>query len=363
MFYLAAFIFVFTAIQLLVAATNLIFKTSVKGHNFNDYPLISILIPARNEEKNIGTVLNDLIIQNYQNIEIIVFDDQSEDLTAKIVTAMAKTDSRIKLIRSPGLPSGWLGKNFACYSLAMKAKGAYFLFLDADVRVGKDIIRSAIAYAEKYQLGLLTVFPEQIVITPGEKMTVPIMNYILLSLLPLPLVKWSAYKSLAAANGQFMLFNSSAYIRLNPHEHVKNCKVEDIEIVRFFKEKRIPVACLTGNESIRCRMYNRFGDAVEGFSKNILAFFGDSFLIALMFWLTTTFGFIPVLISFPLNFFVVYIVMYLLIRLFVSIVSHQRIMDSFLYIIPLQLVMGLIIIHSFLNKYFFHFQWKGRNIG
>jgi glycosyltransferase involved in cell wall biosynthesis len=363
MFYLAAFIFIFTTIQLLVSATNLFFKYDLQDHNFTNNPFISILIPVRNEEKNIESLLTDLVTQHYENIEIIVFDDQSEDLTAEIVTTIAETDSRIKLIRSSGLPYGWLGKNFACHSLAMQAKGAYFLFLDADVRIGKDIIRSSIAYSEKYLLGLLSVFPEQIVITPSEKMTVPIMNYILLSLLPLPLVQWTTYRSLAAANGQFMLFNSLVYSRMNPHKHLKYCKVEDIEIVRFFKEKKIKVACLVGNESIRCRMYKRFDEAVEGFSKNIPAFFGDSFLLALMFWLITTLGFIPVFISFQVNFFVVFIVMYLLIRLFVSIASHQRIMESFIYIVPLQLVMGLIIVRAFLNKYFFHNQWKGRSIG
>lgn len=110
-------------------------------------------------------------------------------------------------------------------------------------------------------------------------------------------------------------------------------------------------------------MYRGFGEAVGGFSKNIVAFFGNSFIIAIIFWLITTFGFIPVLISYSVNFFVVYFVMLLLIRLFIAVASHQRIMDSFLYFIPQQLVMGVVIFRSFLNKYFFHYQWKGRSIG
>src|SRR5665647_885362 len=363
MLYLAAFIFVFTAVQLFVAATNLFFKPKLNKIPLQGNPIISVLIPARNEAENIGVLLTDLINQHYQNIEIIVFDDQSDDQTVEVVRALAETDSRIKLVRSDGLPTGWLGKNFGCYSLSLHAKGEYLLFLDADVRIGEDIILSAVSYSEKYCLGLLSIFPEQIVITSGEKMTVPIMNYILLSLLPLPLVQWTPFRSLAAANGQFMLFDTSIYNRFKPHVHVKNCKVEDIEIARYLKEKRIPIACLTGNKSIRCRMYNSFGDAVRGFSKNIISFFGNSFLLAVIFWFITTLGFIPVLISFSVNFLVVYIVMLLLIRLFVALTSHQRILDSFLYFIPQQLVMGVVMFRSFMNKYFFHYQWKGRNIG
>ncbi len=363
MFYVAAFIFVFTAVQLLVATVNLLFKPRLNKSQLQGYPLISVLIPARNEAENIGVLLTDLINQYYQNIEIIVFDDQSDDQTVEAVSALAETDSRIKLVRSDGLPSGWLGKNFGCYSLSSHAKGEYLLFLDADVRIGEDIIRSSVSYSEKYRLGLLSIFPEQIVITSGEKMTVPIMNYILCSLLPLPLVQWTSFRSLAAANGQFMLFNTSIYNRFMPHERVKNCKVEDIEIARYFKDNRIHIACLLGNKSIRCRMYSRFDEAVGGFSKNIVAFFGNSFVLAIIFWLITTFGFIPILISYSVNFFVIYIVMLLLTRLFIAIASHQRIMDSFLYFIPQQLVMGVVMFRAFLYKYFFHYQWKGRSIG
>lgn len=363
MLFLAAIIFVFTVLQLLVAATNLILKPNFKKRPLHGNPLISVLIPARNEAENIGVLLTDLANQHYQNIEIIVFDDQSDDLTVEIVSAIAETNSRIKLVRSDGLPKGWLGKNFACHSLSSHAVGTHLLFLDADVRISNSIIQDTVAYAEKYHLGLLSIFPKQIVITMGEKMTVPIMNYILLTLLPLPLVQWSPFRSLAAANGQFMLFNSSVYSSLHPHEHIKSCKVDDIEIARYFKAERIPIACITGNESIRCRMYNCFGEAVGGFSKNIIAFFGNSFVLAVMFWLITTFGFIPVLISFSVNLFVVYIVMILMIRLFVSLASHQRILESFLYFIPQQLVMGMVMFRSILNKHFFHYQWKGRSIG
>ena len=362
MVYLTGFILVFTAVQFIVAATNLIFRPDLHEIHLKGNPLVSILIPARNEEKNIGTILNDLMNQQYANLEILVFDDQSEDMTGKIVNEIAEKDSRIKLIRSEGLPAGWLGKNFACHSLSNYANGDYLLFLDADVRIGKTIIQSSAGYASQNNLGLLSIFPKQIVFTSGEKMTVPVMNYILLTLLPLPLVLGLRFPSLAAANGQFMLFNPEIYRNLYPHEHEKKSKAEDIGIARYFKRKGIRIACLTGNESIQCRMYKDFGEAVEGFSKNITAFFGNSFLLATLFWMITTFGFIPVILFCAANIYITYFVMLLVTRILVSKAGHQGLWDSFIYLIPQQLAMGLFILRAFTNKYFYHYQWKGRNI-
>ena len=362
MFALGIIAIFFTFSQLIVAATNLIFKPVLRDNELIPEFLVSVLIPARNEERNIRNILTDLISQPYQNLEIIVFDDQSDDLTPKIVKEIAQTDQRIKLVRSDDLPDGWLGKNFACHSLSIHAKGDYLLFLDADVRIGNDIIRKTTVYAEKHSLGLLSIFPRQLLLTMGEKMTVPIMNYILLTLLPLPLVLWSGFASLAAANGQFMLFNAKKYRDFYPHEFLKKNKVEDIAISRYFKQKKIPVACLIGDKSIQCRMYGSFWEAVNGFSKNFTAFFGNSYFLATLFWLITTFGFIAVFFSFPDNIFTIYLVLLLMIRILVSLASQQQVMTNALYIIPHQLVIGLFIFSSFTSKYTHNYQWKGRNI-
>jgi len=363
MFTLAIIVVFFTMLQLMVAAANLLLKPDLDDNlNDTDY-LVSVLIPARNEAKNIGIILNDVCRQPYKNLEIIVFDDQSEDGTARIVEEIAKTDSRIQLVRSDNLPAGWLGKNFACHSLATQAKGDYLLFLDADVRIQGDIIRQVTGYAEKHKLGLLSLFPRQQMVSFGEKITVPVMNFILLTLLPLPFVLWSRFASLAAANGQFMLFNTQIYKSLNPHEYKRKHKVEDIAIARYFKHKRIPVACLTGDESIQCRMYRGFDEAVNGFSKNITAFFGNSFLPGVLFWLTTTLGIIPVFISFQFGIVICYIFMVVVIRILVSVTSKQSIRNNLLYLIPQQLVIGWLLFRAFTFKYLIQYQWKGRNIG
>jgi glycosyltransferase involved in cell wall biosynthesis len=362
MLYLAYFIFAFSAVQLIIAVVNVFFIQQPKKavSHFNE--LVSVLIPARNEEANIANLLDDLQNQDYQNIEIIVFNDLSTDKTEEIVNRFTRDDKRIKLINSEGLPNGWLGKNYACHIMSNHARGEYLLFLDADVWLKGGIISNTIAMAEKHHLGLLSIFPKQKMLSIGEIISVPNMNYILLTLLPLVLVRKSKFASLAAANGQFMLFDKSTYFNTLPHEKFKNNKVEDIEIARFYKQKNIPIACLVGNDTIECRMYNGFNEAVNGFSKNVTNFFGNSFFVAILFWVITTFGFIAVFLGFQPEFFVLFLATILTTRVFVSIASRQSILLNLLLLIPQQLALGLFVYKAIFNTLKKQYQWKGRNV-
>ncbi|WP_372775732.1 glycosyltransferase family 2 protein [Mangrovibacterium sp.] len=362
MIYIAYFIVAFYVIQLLVALSNLVFVVQLKPVEGKSAPLISVLIPARNEEKNIGVLLSALINQEYQNIEIIVFNDVSTDRTSEVVAEIAKTDQRITLINSENLPSGWLGKNFACHSLSKYAKGKYLLFLDADVQVKNSAIANSIALAVKYKSGLLSIFPKQKMKTIGERLTVPNMNYILLSLLPLALVRNSKSTSLAAANGQFMLFESETYFATSPHEKFKDNKVEDINIARYYKNNKISVVCLPGDDNVECRMYNSLGEAVNGFSKNVTSFFGNSYTLAIVFWLITTFGLLAIFYGVGLFQFYLALTIFLLSRIVISIISRQNMLLNLVLLIPQQLVIGLFIAKAIINKFKNQSEWKGRTI-
>lgn len=362
MIYIAGFIIVFTVVQFLIAASNLLFRQPLPTNPEHSNPLVSILIPARNEEKNIGNILSDLVKQNYQNIEILVFDDQSTDRTAAIVSEFLVKDSRIQLFHSTHMPSGWLGKNYACGSLAERANGDFFLFLDADVRISGNIIAQTVAYSQKYDLGLLSIFPKQIMKSWGEYITVPNMNYILLTLLPLIFVRKIKFPSLSAANGQFMLFRAETYQAINPHEKVKTEKVEDIKIAQLFKKNNIKIACLTGSENISCHMYGNYYDAIDGFSRNVVSFFGDSTILAVLFWLATTLGFLILLVAFPISVFIVYFGIVVLIRILVSLTSKQDIFRNIILIIPQQITLGIFILKAIIKNKKKQFEWKGRNI-
>ncbi|MEI7504030.1 MAG: glycosyltransferase family A protein [Paludibacter sp.] len=146
MAYLGWFFLYFGAVRLLVAIINwLTFIHLPENIKLSYQPFISILIPARNEENNIGNLLVDLSTLKYQNFEIIVYNDNSTDNTAKIVEEYSSRNNSVKLINGGEPENGWLGKNYACHQLASQACGEMYLFLDADVRVENSLIEKSIA--------------------------------------------------------------------------------------------------------------------------------------------------------------------------------------------------------------------------
>ncbi len=349
------------ALQLINVVLNAIFRQRITSSNLQNNEQISVLIPARNEERNISLLLSDLLKTKAPNIEIIVFDDESTDHTNSVINNFAEQDKRISFIKSDGLPKGWLGKNHACYQLAQKANGQYFLFLDADVRIDSYVIPEAVSYLKKHNLQLLSVFPTQIQKTFGEKISVPLMNYILLTLLPLIFVRVSPFASHVAANGQFMLFNAAAYKKMQPHKLFKDCAVEDIAIARFLKKQNSKIACLTGERRIRCRMYTSYQEAINGFSKNVFMFFGNMPVLAFLFLVFSALGFLPVLFALP-QYLVYYFVTLILILTLYSSISKQNIVFN-IVLFPLQLLFFIRIIgKAILTRKYKKLDWKGRNI-
>ena len=362
MIYIAYIALAFAGVQFLVALSNLIFRQKFKKNADESTGLVSVLIPARNEEHNILNILIDLQKQAYKRLEIIVFDDQSTDQTAELVSEIAKYDPQVRLLQSRNLPKGWLGKNWACHSLAKEAQGDFLLFVDADVRLDEYAVSGSLDYLQRTKSKLLSVFPKQLILSAGEKSVVPIMNYILLTLLPLILVRYSRFASLSAANGQFMLFEAQQYLELMPHEIMKAEKVEDINISRLYKTEKLNVTCVADNADITCRMYHNYEEAVNGFSKNLVMFFGNSYLVAIAFWLISTIGFIPILLSLPFSYFLVLTALVIITRIFVSIVSNQRIISNLLFLYIQQINIGVIILMSFFLNRNSKMEWKGRII-
>ncbi len=363
MIYIAAFFVLFFTLRFTVVVANLLFSPVLKKQNQQGSPKVSLLIPARNEEKNISNLLNDIGGLTYPNIEVLVFDDESTDRTREVVNAFSMKDNRIRLLESPGLPEGWLGKNNACHVLAKNAGGDYFLFLDSDVRLKPGILESALAQMQKHHLKLLSIFPKQIMKTTGERMIVPLMNSILLSLLPLILTRTSQRPSLAAANGQFMLFERKTYLQIQPHKRVKNLLVEDILIARLYKTQMLKMQCMTGNETISCRMYQGYHDAMKGLTRSVAEFFGGSHLAAFFYWFSGTFGIFFIAFFLPPVFTLASLAIILATKAGSSYLSRQPIILN-LWLAPLQqLLLGKIVIESYRNKKNKKFRWKGRNIG
>ncbi len=358
------FIIGFLLLQLLVAFSNLLFRNKLprKNFTFEQEPLVSILIPARNEENNLPALVNSILSQNYKDIEIIIYNDDSTDNTLKIAEEFSRKYSFIKVINGNSLPSGWYGKTYACWNLGKHANGDFFLYLDADVRISGKIIRRSISYMQRKKLGLISIFPKQIMMTFGEKLVVPIMNIILLSLLPLITVRSRFFPSLSAANGQFMMYNRDIYDKFRPYQYFKSNKAEDIAIAYYLKQQKVPIACLLGDNEITCRMYSSFFDAIEGFAKNIISFFRNSALLSLFYVVINTFA-LPFLLCYSnVQYFYAAFIIQLLTLLIIFVLSNQSFIFNILTQPIRQIVLIYLIFKSLIARKKKGYLWKGRYV-
>lgn len=241
---------------------------------------VAILIPARNEGHQIAETLSRLANVGEVCHQILVLDDHSTDGTAQIVAACAQQDPRIQLLRGLDLPNGWLGKHWACHQLGKATTHAtHFLFIDADVQITDGAVKKALRLLMEKNLQLVSVFPKQVMLSKGEHLVVPLMHWLLLSLLPLWFIYQFRFKSMAAANGQFMLFEAQSYRKHMWHSQVRNVIVDDIAIMQRIKQIGLSGMTLVGDNSVTCRMYANFGDALNGFAKNLLAGFGNNLVV------------------------------------------------------------------------------------
>jgi len=328
--------------------------------HFDD--LVSILIPARNEADNIIQLLQSIKDQDYRNYEVIILNDHSTDQTYDLVHRFCIDNPRFRIINGAPLPPGWLGKNFACHQLAEQAKGKYFFFIDADESIKRGLVNSMIDRVETGNLALLSIFTNQVMKTMGEKLTVPLMHFILINLLPLRLVRLAKNPSLAAASGQCMFFKSRSYLQNQWHERVKNKVVEDVEIIKLVKQEKFNAEALLGNNLIYCRMYNNLNECLNGFSKNLLAGFGSNILILLFYLLLVIIG--PVILVFNLNItlLVLPIGLIILSRIMISYLSGQNVLIN-LILHPFQMLFFIIIAFISIQKHIFKTgTWKGRTI-
>lgn len=231
-------------------------------------PLISVCIPARNEERNIRACVESVLAQDYPSLEIIVVDDRSSDATPHILADLAARDSRLRPISGSDLPPGWAGKPHALYQAAAVARGEWLCFVDADTILAPHCLSSCYAKACETSADLFTIMTFQVTGTFWERVVMPLVMTAL-SVGFSPRKVNDPQRKDAIANGQFILIKRPVYDAIGGHASVRHSIVEDKALSEQVKWNGYRLIVADGMNVTRTRMYTSLPQMWEGWTKNI----------------------------------------------------------------------------------------------
>jgi hypothetical protein len=232
-------------------------------------PLISVLIPARDEASRIGACLASVLDQvSTPDLEILVLDDESTDATAERARAAAAGDSRVRVLQGEPLPDGWLGTPHACEQLAGAATGGVLVFVDADVVLAPHAVAATVHVLREGGLELVSPYPRQLAETWSERLVQPLLQWSWLTFLPLSLAERSPRPSLSAANGQLLAVDAEAYRRVGGYRSVRDQVLDDVALVREIKASGGRGGVVDGTDLATCRMYEDWAALRDGYTKS-----------------------------------------------------------------------------------------------
>ena len=235
-------------------------------------PQASVIVPARNEARNIGRCVRSILASRYPSLELIVVDDHSQDGTAAAARDAAAGDARLRVVSNPPLPNGWFGKQWACATGVGAARGELLLFTDADTEHQPDLLPRAVNALLRQDVGLLSVAGLQETHSFWERLLQPQVFWMLL-------VRYGGTESVSnarraedvIANGQFLLVRRAAYESVGGHASVRDKVAEDLALAQRFHRAGLGVRLVRGDEQLATHMYASLSELIAGWGKNIYA--------------------------------------------------------------------------------------------
>jgi chlorobactene glucosyltransferase len=238
----------------------------------SDLPLVSLVIPARNEARNIRRCVESALASSYPRLEVIVVDDHSTDETGAIAADIARRDARLRVVTPPALPDGWFGKQWACTAGAAAARGELLGFMDADTWQAPDLVTRVVNAMRARRADLLTVAGTQEVGSFWERMIQPqIFSIMLQRFGGTELVNRSRSVSQKIANGQCIWVRRDSYDALGGHAAVKHEVAEDLALAQLWFRAGRTVTLVLGLSQLSTRMYTSLRELIDGWGKNIYA--------------------------------------------------------------------------------------------
>lgn len=235
-------------------------------------PLVSVIVPARDEAVNIERCVRSLCASDYPRFEVIVVDDRSEDGTAELARGIAPGSAeRVEVVEGAAVPEGWLGKPWACWQGVRWARGDLLLFTDADTIHGPALLGGAVVALEESGADLVTVAGRQIMGSFWERLVQPqiFMTMLLRFHDIVRSIERGRWRD-AIANGQFLLFRREAYEAVGGHEAVKDEVVEDLALAQLVVRRGLKLELRMAEGDLSTRMYRSLADMVRGWSKNLV---------------------------------------------------------------------------------------------
>jgi len=250
------------------------FRLARHRPNLADAPLaggrlVSVIVPARNEEDNLPILLDSLLQTAYAPIEILIVNDRSTDGTSAVARRYSDLDPRVRLVEGEELPAGWFGKPWACVQGYRAAKGDLLLFTDADTRHAPELLGRAVGALESERRDLVTVIGRMLCGSFWERVIMPIIGALLAIRFHPTAVNRARTASEVIANGQFILVTRESYEAVGTHAAVKHEVAEDLAMAQLYFRAGRPQLFTFGLQLLGTRMYTSLAGLVEGWSKNV----------------------------------------------------------------------------------------------
>lgn len=363
-FIIAAAVSAFIAIA---AMALLFFRLRKLPNDASNKSSVSVIIPARNEEKNLALLLPSIRNQTLAPLEIIVVDDQSSDATAAIAEAH---DCRV--IRSADLPPGWYGKPWACQQGAEAARGDQLFFLDADVVLKPNVLTRLTAHANSHPDAVISICPWHRTEKPYEQLSV-FFNLLMVGGIGAFTIKGDQAPGIGLF-GQTMWISKSIYQRIGGHKSVRGTILENLHLAGALERLGIPRHCFIGKDSITMRMFPEgFHELTSSWTKGFSsgASLTSPFAMTLAaFWLSGLMAISIILFLLPLagtQAHLPVIGCYLLVAAALWILFQKigrfTLLNALFFPIALFFYQGLFAFAIFRKRRGGTIQWKGRHVG